>query len=86
MLGSCRNIYNEPISSEYRKKIGRFFTEPRPDTWDDIARIIIAENGTTIWQAVCAYDPAFPDHTNGISWERVPTPFDVMQAIKKVTS
>jgi|BioPla2DNA2_1021312.scaffolds.fasta_scaffold19648_6 hypothetical protein len=48
---------------------------------------------TTIWQAMVAYDPTFPNKgrttdTEGNvikEWERIPTPFEVLKAIKEFT-
>lgn len=92
-LENCDNLFGK-ISPQIQKRIKRFINEPTADNWDDISGIIIKGNSTTtIWQAMVAYDPTFPNKgrttdTEGNvikEWERIPTPFEVLKAIKEFT-
>lgn len=98
VLAKCKNMFGETMLPEYQRKIKRFLKNPNTDTWDDIHGIIIEpEHMTTIWQAILTLDPTFPrtgrrTRFNGIGkedtlindWERIPTPLQVLQAIKEV--
>jgi hypothetical protein len=94
-LANCRNLFGKPIHPEAKKRIIRFLADPTVENWDDIYGIIISPKGTTvtIWNAVLALDPTFP-RTGRVTdlkgnvieeWERVPTPLQVLQAIKLIT-
>jgi hypothetical protein len=93
-LERCENMFG-PISADITCQIKRYLHEPTVANWDDIYGIIINPKGmmTTIWQAVMAIDPDFPQvgpsedlAGNRLSeWEYIPTPFQLLQAIKKAT-
>ena len=89
-LENCVNVFGEHIKPEYQKKIKQYLDNPTFDNWDEIQGIIIDTHFNSIWNAVIAYDPTFPrrgrtEDTEGNiikEWERIPTPLQVLQAIK----
>lgn len=92
-LTNCENMFGE-LSPQIKKKIKKFITKPTFENWDDIHCIIITHKGMrTIWNAVIEKDSTFPkqgrveDLKGNIikEWERIPTPFDVLKAIKEMT-
>ena len=92
VLANCRNIFEEPIGEDYRAQIAKYLTDPTADNWNDIQSILITP-GETIWQAMLCIDPTFPrrGRTTDVEgnvlseWERIPTPLEVMRAIKHAT-
>lgn len=89
VLDDCENLFGR-ISPQIKKKIKNFLSRPTADNWSEISGIIINSNFETIWQALIKTDPAFSqqgrvyDRNHNIvkEWERIPTPFEVMQAIR----
>lgn len=88
-LKECTNMFGDQMSPALQKRIKKFTSNPNPDTWDDIHGIVV--NGTnTVWQAVLMIDQTFPhrgrteDEKGNVlkEWERIPTPFQVLHAIK----
>ena len=95
-LLNCRNMLGRPLSAESIKRIKRFLADPTAENWDDIHGIIISPGKgevITIWNAVLALDPTFPrtgratDLKGNVvkEWERVPTPLEVLRAIRNIT-
>jgi hypothetical protein len=92
-LKNCYNPLGEQIRPEYQKKIKRFLDHPNYDNWDEIAGIIINTKMDSIWNAMIKYDSTFPrrgraeDFDGNVirEWERIPTPFELLQAIKEYT-
>jgi hypothetical protein len=94
LLDDCENFFG-PLRPEYRKRIRAYLAGPTVRKWEDIHGIIIRSTGLgkTIWQALIAIDPTFPNHgrTTNLDgriiedWERIPTPLEVMRAIKSAT-
>ena len=93
-LKDCQNMFGESIKPEYQKRVKKFLDNPNFDTWDDIKGIIISTNMDSIWNAVIKFDPTFPrsgrvENEKGKvikEWERIPTPLQVLQAIKAYNS
>jgi hypothetical protein len=91
-LEKCVNVYGK-ISPQIQEQIVGYLLNPTYDKWDEISSIIINEDMTTIWQAVCHICPMFPitgrtwDKNHNIikDWERIPEPLLVLQAIRKAT-
>lgn len=90
VLDDCTNMLGE-LSPSIKKRVKRFVNNPTPANWDDISGVIIdGQFLTTIWQAVIKIDPTFPRHGRTTDaqgnvireWERIPTPLQVLQAIK----
>lgn len=93
-LNNAVNAFGDKIGKEYVDKIKTFCDNPTYDSWDDIKGIIIKSNFKSIWQAVIDIDSTFPrygreiDDNNNIikEWERIPTPMQVLRAIKECTT
>lgn len=90
-LEKCENCFG-PLQPELIKRIKRFIKSPTNKTWDDIHGILITP-GKTIWQAVIELDPTFPKVGRTTlkrkviqDWSRIPTPLQVLQAIKRATN
>jgi len=94
ILDQCINMFGMPLSPSYKKRIRRFLANPTTDTWDDIQGIIIRPSpglGVSIWEAVLEIDPTFPRRGRATDmdghiiedWKRIPTPLQVLQAIKR---
>lgn len=90
-LDKCTNFYGK-LDPTIKERIKRFLNSPTPETWDDICGIIIDGNSfCTIWQAVIVIDPTFPQSGRSTDiegnilqeWERIPSPLQVLQAIKR---
>lgn len=92
VLDNCENLYGR-IDPRIKNRIKKFIKHSTPDNWSDISGIVINDNFETIWQAVSKLDPTFPttgrrwDQSGKMTkeWERIPTPFEVLQAIKLYT-
>jgi hypothetical protein len=83
-------MFGHQISPDCQERIMRFLSDPSYDSWDDIAHIIIAPDGCTVWQAISRLNPTFPAHGRSFDfegkiireWEEIPLPIDVVRAIK----
>lgn len=94
-LEMCENFYGK-LSPQIKKRIKNFLDNPNVENWDDISGIIIGTKGgiKTIWTAIIELDPTFPKRGRSIDldgnivkdWERIPTPLQVLQAIKNSLS
>jgi hypothetical protein len=92
-LENCCNLFGK-LDSKIEKRIKNYLDDPTFDTWDDICGIIIDSHFNTIWNAIIKLDPTFPreGRTDNIEgniikeWERIPTPLQVLQAIKEYNS
>lgn len=94
-LSNCKDMLGRPLSAESIKRIKRFLADPTAENWDDIMGIVVRPSGrvNTIWQALLEVDPSFPRvgrtvDTDGRvvkEWERVPTPLEVLRAIRNLT-
>lgn len=76
------------------KRIQAYLDEPCAERWDDIHGIIVRPPFFTVWNALIENDPTFPrqgrrsDITGKIvrEWERIPTEFELLKAIKKTVN
>jgi len=93
ILKNCENMFGK-ISPQIEKRIKNYINNPNCDNWDDIQGIIIKpESMTTIWQAMIKTDSTFPksgraeDFEGNVikEWEQIPTPLELLRAIKEVT-
>ena len=82
------NLYG-PLREESKERLQRFLDNPTADNWQDISGIMISPM-LTVWQAVIAVDPTFPqtgrlaDEEGHVvrEWERVPDFFTLRRALK----
>jgi hypothetical protein len=47
----ARNLVGS-LTQEQIERVYAFFDNPNTETWDDIARMVILPDGTTIWMAL----------------------------------
>lgn len=75
---------------ENLKRVQAYLNEPTADRWDDISGILV-DGHSTIWQLLIELDSTFPKsgrtkdvmHKVVEEWERIPTPLEVLRAIKQ---
>lgn len=84
-LELARNLHGR-LTPKLRARVLRALLDP-DRWWDDAHGIVVGGDGwTTLWQAVLAVDPTFPQsHPYGSPWERVPTPELIRDAIRYAT-
>lgn len=95
LLDQARNMFG-PLSEDIRARVQAFLADPTPDAWEGCAHAVIAWRagciGTTVWQAVRAVDPTFPNIGRRTvkgrvvdDWARVPDALLVARAIRQAT-
>lgn len=89
----ARTHVGNPIPDQNRRMILDYVNSPCPseDDWDRIASISICPSMRrgTLWQGVLLVDPDFPtearfDPETRIKWERIPSPFTVARAVRRL--
>jgi hypothetical protein len=89
-LDLAANMLGKPLSEDARARLAAVLAHPDNETWQDAHSIIIAPHpgfGLTLWQAVIAVVPGFPQtgpsYTTGrfTPWEQIPTSEQIAQAI-----
>jgi hypothetical protein len=94
-LDMAANMLGKPLGADVRARLAAVVDHPSNDTWEDAHGIILAPHpgfGLTLWQAVIAVDPSFPQrgpsytkgHVTG-QWDRIPTTDLLIQAINYAT-
>lgn len=91
-LEKTENLYGE-LRKESANRIKAYVTAPTTDKWDDISSVIVNSKMTTIWQAVLDIDSSFPKQGRVYNekdeviqeWKEIPTPLQVLSAIKEAT-
>jgi hypothetical protein len=99
-IARCRNIFG-PLNHECRARLLAVINKPTQKTWSNAYSLIVAFGAPkteTLWQAVLAVDPTFPQKgpatkcdENGKElsrgrWSRVPTRDLLLRAIRHATS
>lgn len=93
-LNNATNILGK-LSPQVQARIQAYLENPTTDGWQDISGIIVNHASIrhgTIWQAIRAVDPTFPNEgrTTGQGevtkeWTRIPDAMLVARAIKQAT-
>ena len=89
-LNAASNFFG-PLSGEVRVRLMAAINDPGQATWDDAHCIILSFTPMlTLWQAVIAVDPTFPQSAhlqddNTFAWPRTPSPDVIVQAIQYAT-
>ncbi len=94
LLDNARNVFG-PLGPDLRERLVRLLDAPTSETWQAAQSIILNNNAPllghkrprTLWQAVVAVDPTFPNEgpPTGQPWSRVPDALTVARAIKEAT-
>ena len=93
-LDKAANLWG-PVGPDIRVRVKRFLEDPTPDNWSDICGVVVEpRHMTTIWQVLCQIDPTFPrvgrtydeDARPTEEWVRVPTPLEVLRAVRHATA
>jgi len=90
-LDMAASMLGKPLTEDTRARLAAVLADPTQETWEDAHSIIIAPHpgfGLTLWQAVIAVVPGFPQrgpsytagHVTGL-WEQIPTSEQIAQAI-----
>jgi len=77
------------LPSHIKSALYNYVEFPTQDNWNDIYSTVISTGKTsTVWQAVLAYDPSFPDRIpvtaidpDNVRWPRIPSPEVFAKAI-----
>lgn len=90
-LQYARN-FSGRLSDETIQRLIRLVRRPNVDNWEDAHGITLrVKPHLTLWQAVMAIDPSFPNHGRSTEpgterilreWERLPIPKTVVKAIE----
>lgn len=89
LLDTLDNFYGS-LNSEIRMRLQAVIDNPSPRTWDNSYSIILrSQRRLTLWQAVLAVDPSFPnvgpaEDMNGKrfeSWKRIPDRDTILKAL-----
>jgi len=89
-LDLAAGMLGKPLTEDARGRVLAVVADPGQETWADAHGIILAPFpgfGLTLWQAVLAVDPSFPDRgpATGQPWPRIPTTDLLEQAINYAT-
>jgi len=95
-LDLAAGMLGKPLTEDARGRVLAVVADPSQETWADAYSIVLAPHpgfGLTLWQAVLAVDPTFPqrgplygsDGTQLEGWERIPTTGLLEQAINYAT-
>ena len=92
---SLADTFYGTMKEDYKKKIRELIEHPNRNNWDRCNGIVINACGrvTTLWQAVCAVDPAFPRvgpkyGDKGVilnDWQRIPDRELILNALEYAT-
>lgn len=80
--------YLGKLGDDIRIRLQRVVENPTQDTWDDTYCILLSGEGkgVTLWQAVLAVCPSFPDSKpSDAPWPCVPSREVIIQAIRYAT-
>lgn len=89
-LEMARNVFGK-LKPREKTRLRAALYHPDEKTWDDAYTIIIgADAKTSLWQAVIAVDPTFPDTVNpreeGVErWDRIPSQETLVAALRYAT-
>lgn len=72
-LNASTGIAGKPLHVDTRKCIIHYVMCPSSERWENIHHIIINDQGTTLWEAVCEVDKDFPRQKH-LNWLKIPTP------------
>ena len=90
ILDQCQDLYYEPLRPEDKKCIKQFLSDPTVDNWNNIRNIIISPylgpDGEVMTIQRAVFDPFLNEKTGNKSNQGIPTPFQVLHAIKLVVS
>jgi len=99
LLGKTTNMFGPTSQSpDVHQRLRAVLSNPTHDTWDNAHGIVVSQHGglggTTLWQAVLAVDPSFPNvgprsDASGRrlkGWDRIPDQMTLARAIKHATS
>jgi len=89
-LDLAAGMLGKPLTEDARGRVLAVVASPTQETWADAHGIILAPHpgfGLTLWQAVLAVDPSFPDRgpAMGEPWLRIPSTELLSQAINYAT-
>ncbi|MCI0563915.1 MAG: hypothetical protein MN733_36030 [Nitrososphaera sp.] len=88
-LEMARNLLEGRLISDIRRRLQAVVNKPTQKTWSNAYSIILNPHGriNTLWQAVMAVDPTFPNigPRRGEQWERIPSQDLLLRAIRYVT-
>lgn len=88
LLDHATNALGKPIYPVQRNRLVGAVLQPSERRWEDVHGIILRDRpgfGLTLWQAVLAVDPTFPDrgpHYNQRGWPRWPDQDLYLRAIR----
>ena len=92
-LDRVRTIHG-PLKAPERTRLRAVLYQPTEKTWDDAYTIVVgADRWTTLWQAVIAVDPTFPQRgptttTRGKTlkrWAKIPSQETLLKALRYAT-
>lgn len=65
-----RNMFGI-LKAPMREALYNYYEFPNADNWNDIYAIVISSRGriSTVWQAVLAVDPSFPNRIPADAWD-----------------
>lgn len=88
-LEMARNFLEGRLTPDIRRRLQAVVNNPTQETWSNAHSIIINPHGrvSTLWQAVMAVDPTFPNAgpRRGELWERIPSQDLLVRAIRYAT-
>lgn len=85
ILNDCKNLWGR-LEGDSLKRLRDVLANPTQETWEEAFTLIISINDgwVTLWQAVLAVDPTFPQGKgpDGL-WPRVPDSLTIARAIRE---
>lgn len=75
----------DTLEPETAERLRAVVADPNETTWNAAySRILDRTWSITLWNAVCAIDPTFPDHRSTSNWPKIPTQRVIVLAIEAV--